>query len=70
MGLVSSLCLCLPGACADAKMAGTGEHGVGMGKRKYLVKELGPGTVRLMKTIKAAVDPDGLLNPGKVRAVS
>jgi D-lactate dehydrogenase (cytochrome) len=45
---------------------GTGEHGVGIGKRSYLVKELGPGTVRLMKTIKATLDPHNLFNPGKV----
>ncbi|KAF8727625.1 hypothetical protein AX14_007190 [Amanita brunnescens Koide BX004] len=44
----------------------TGEHGVGIGKRKYLVEELGEGTVNLMKTIKKAVDPLGLFNPGKL----
>ncbi|KAJ6629453.1 FAD-linked oxidase-like protein [Mycena sp. CBHHK59/15] len=44
----------------------TGEHGVGVGKKKYLVDELGPGTVALMKTIKKAVDPLGLFNPGKL----
>jgi hypothetical protein len=38
-----------------------------MGKRQYLVEELGPGTVELMKTIKKAVDPMNLFNPGKVR---
>lgn len=45
---------------------GTGEHGVGIGKREYLVHELGPGTVKLMKTIKHALDPEGLFNPGKL----
>ena len=45
----------------------TGEHGVGMGKRDYLYEELGEGTVELMKTIKKAVDPLNLFNPGKVR---
>ncbi|KAF9474412.1 hypothetical protein BDN70DRAFT_884839 [Pholiota conissans] len=44
----------------------TGEHGVGLGKREYLVEELGEGTVELMKTIKRAVDPLGLFNPGKL----
>ena len=48
-------------------VAGTGEHGVGMGKRDYLYEELGEGTVELMKTIKKAVDPLNLFNPGKVR---
>ena len=45
----------------------TGEHGVGIGKREYLVEELGAGTVELMRTIKRAIDPLGLFNPGKVR---
>ncbi|KAF5349775.1 hypothetical protein D9758_010226 [Tetrapyrgos nigripes] len=44
----------------------TGEHGVGIGKKKFLVEELGPGTVELMRTIKRAVDPLGLFNPGKL----
>ncbi len=47
--------------------AGTGEHGVGMGKREYLYEELGEGTVELMKTIKKTIDPLNLFNPGKVR---
>lgn len=41
---------------------------MGIGKREYLVEELGAGTVELMKTIKRAIDPLGLFNPGKVRA--
>ncbi|KAI8978891.1 FAD-linked oxidase-like protein [Trametes punicea] len=44
----------------------TGEHGVGMGKRQYLYEELGEGTVELMKTIKKAIDPLNLFNPGKL----
>jgi len=44
----------------------TGEHGVGVGKKEYLVEELGEGTVELMRTIKRAIDPLGLFNPGKV----
>ena len=47
-------------------MVGTGEHGVGIGKKKYLVEELGQGTVDLMKMIKRAIDPLDLFNPGKV----
>lgn len=46
--------------------AGTGEHGVGIGKREYLYNELGEGTVELMKTIKRSIDPLNLFNPGKV----
>jgi FAD/FMN-containing dehydrogenase len=37
-----------------------------LGKKEYLVDELGLGTVELMKTIKRAIDPLGLFNPGKV----
>ncbi|KAJ3866721.1 FAD-linked oxidase-like protein [Lentinula novae-zelandiae] len=44
----------------------TGEHGVGIGKKKYLVEELGAGTVELMKMVKRTLDPLGLFNPGKV----
>jgi len=44
----------------------TGEHGVGVGKKDFLIQELGEGTVEFMKTIKRAVDPHGLLNPGKL----
>ncbi|KAJ3744008.1 FAD-linked oxidase-like protein [Lentinula detonsa] len=44
----------------------TGEHGVGLGKKQYLVEELGAGTVELMKTVKRALDPLGLFNPGKL----
>lgn len=45
---------------------GTGEHGVGIGKREYLYSELGEGTVELMRLIKKTIDPLGLFNPGKV----
>lgn len=44
----------------------TGEHGVGVGKKEYLIPELGEGSVNLMKTIKGALDPKGILNPGKI----
>lgn len=45
---------------------GTGEHGVGIGKREYLYSELGEGTIELMRSIKKTIDPLGLFNPGKV----
>ncbi|KAF9532303.1 FAD-linked oxidase-like protein [Crepidotus variabilis] len=44
----------------------TGEHGVGLGKKEYLVEELGTNTVELMKTIKKAIDPLNIMNPGKL----
>jgi D-lactate dehydrogenase (cytochrome) len=44
----------------------TGEHGVGMTKKKYLRRELGEGTLALMRTVKDAIDPLGIMNPGKL----
>lgn len=44
----------------------TGEHGVGTGKVKYLEKELGIEALRTMKRIKTALDPNNIMNPGKL----
>jgi len=44
----------------------TGEHGVGLLKRDWLARELGPVSMGVHLGIKAALDPLGLLNPGKV----
>lgn len=46
----------------------TGEHGVGTLKREWLTRELGPVGVRVHHAVKAALDPLGILNPGKVVA--
>ena len=43
----------------------TGEHGIGLGKQDWLIAELGE-TVDLMRTIKRALDPKNLFNPGKI----
>jgi glycolate oxidase len=44
----------------------TGEHGVGLLKTAWLVEELGPEGIDLQRSIKKALDPRGVLNPGKV----
>jgi len=44
----------------------TGEHGVGLLKRDWLAQEAGPVGMRIHQSIKAALDPAGILNPGKV----
>ncbi|MFF4811516.1 FAD-binding oxidoreductase [Micromonospora chersina] len=44
----------------------TGEHGVGLLKRDWLAREIGPVGVRVHQAIRAALDPAGLFNPGKV----
>jgi D-lactate dehydrogenase (cytochrome) len=44
----------------------TGEHGIGTGKREYLLAEHGEATVEAMRRLKRAFDPNGTLNPGKV----
>jgi len=44
----------------------TGEHGIGMGKKAKLLDQYGPEVVALMRSIKTAWDPKGILNPGKI----
>ncbi|MCK6434799.1 MAG: 2-hydroxy-acid oxidase, partial [Aquabacterium sp.] len=51
--------LSLEGTC-------TGEHGVGLHKQGFLLDEAGAGTVQMMRTIKRALDPHDILNPGKI----
>ena len=44
----------------------TGEHGVGLAKKQFLRRQLGEGSYALMRSVKQALDPMGLLNPGKI----
>lgn len=44
----------------------TGEHGVGLAKKSFLKRQLGEGSYEVMRSIKKALDPQGLLNPGKI----
>lgn len=47
----------------------TGEHGVGLHKMGFLVDEAGAGAVDMMRTIKRALDPKNIMNPGKIFSV-
>ncbi|OYV00784.1 MAG: hypothetical protein CFE45_07670, partial [Burkholderiales bacterium PBB5] len=44
----------------------TGEHGIGLHKMGFLVDEAGAGAVALMRSIKRALDPQNIMNPGKI----
>jgi len=44
----------------------TGEHGIGVGKRDYLLLELGENAVDLMRLLKRSTDPNNIMNPGKI----
>ncbi|GAW91563.1 FAD-binding oxidoreductase [Calderihabitans maritimus] len=44
----------------------SGEHGIGIAKQKYLEKEFGEAGIEALKAIKKALDPENILNPGKI----
>jgi glycolate oxidase len=44
----------------------TGEHGIGLAKKKFLPAAIGDASLGLMRQFKRALDPENLLNPGKI----
>ena len=61
-------------ACAEKlfaevlRLGGTlsGEHGIGLSKRDFMARAYDPATLAAMRAVKRALDPDGILNPGKL----
>ncbi|MXR38401.1 FAD-binding oxidoreductase [Craterilacuibacter sinensis] len=51
--------LAMEGTCS-------GEHGIGIGKQAYLAQEAGTAALNMMRAIKRSIDPDNLMNPGKI----
>jgi D-lactate dehydrogenase (cytochrome) len=56
---VAQRALAMEGTC-------TGEHGIGQGKKHFMADEFGEPGVALMRALKRAVDPAGIMNPGKI----
>jgi len=56
---VAERALAMEGTC-------TGEHGIGEGKKHFLVPEHGSAAVEIMRAIKHAIDQNGIMNPGKI----
>ncbi len=56
---VFALALALGGALS-------GEHGIGLSKRDFMARAFDPATLDAMRAVKRALDPDGILNPGKL----
>ncbi len=59
VGWLNDLAISMDGTC-------TGEHGIGQGKAKYLMDELGEGAVTMMAAVKRGIDPFNIFNPGKI----
>jgi glycolate oxidase len=53
---------------ATVQLGGTlsGEHGIGLLKKQFMELDVGPDTLAVMRSIKAAIDPLGIMNPGKI----
>lgn len=53
-------------AALDLNGTMSGEHGVGLSKAPYIELELSPEQIAAMKAVKHALDPNNILNPGKM----
>ena len=50
----------------DVQGTCSGEHGIGLHKMEFLVNEAGAGAIEMMRTLKRALDPKNIMNPGKI----
>jgi D-lactate dehydrogenase (cytochrome) len=63
--LIKEISQRLVSKCIELGGTATGEHGIGLGKRKYMAVEHGT-SLQWMKRVKTLFDPNGILNPGKI----